>query len=546
MDNEFTILPSYDVQEADAWLSQNAKLGLLAPSYRSKTGSIAVCGNGPSLLDNIPKIGQIAALNNAWRTLVKNGVMPDYIIAHDPSPQNVAFFEDCPDEPIYLLASSMHPSVFASLQGKTVRQWHCHGDGERKLGLGPLVGGGFSIGCAALNLLNLIGYDHFDLHGYDSCYSLTGKHHSTPQDWNITPPQVYQVGDRAFLAEPWMAAQVQELLKQLQANKYNYTVDVNGDGMFAAALEHNTLKVIYDLDVAPGSFDFMCSMLNVENYRAEAGYSRIKVHFKPGSNQGFRPVDVIDIGHKQKNQMLNHVVRPLLEMFGMEESGPIDKPSVYVGSIEKHGDGVVSLPYSPRPSVEHYKETGKLPRYEASAEATSWASAEFSDRPYVITLREADYWPQRNSNLSEWVRFAETLDRRVIFVRDTAKASEEIDGFEICQQASVDLHKRLALYRMARMNFFVTNGPAGLAHYSTDIPYLNFYKDAPGYHCYDPVWLEQYVGIPPGGQLPWATKSQRLVYANDTFENIVKAWNDMGLGSPVRKTLAHNGAHLHG
>lgn len=529
MDNEFTILPSYDVKEADAWLAGNAKLGLSAPQYGSKSGAIAVCGNGPFLLENIPTGRPVAALNNAWRALVKNGVMPDYIIAFDPSPNNVAFFEDCPDGPIYLLASSMHPSVFEKVRGKRVRQWHCHGDGERALGLGPLVGGGFSVGCVSLNLLNLMGFTHFDLYGYDSCYSLTGEHHATRQDWAITPPKIYQVGNRAFQAEPWMAAQVQEMLKQIQANKRNYTVEIHGDGMLSAALDFNTLKVVYDLDVAPGSFDFMCSMLNVENYRAESGYSRTVVHFKSGSRDGFRPVDVIDIGHKQKNQMLNHVVRPLLEMFGMHETGPIDNPAVYVGGIEKHGDGVVSFPYSPRPSVEHYKETGKLPRYEASAAATAWSRRNYPNRPYVITLREADYWPQRNSNVDEWVRFAKTLDRRVIFIRDTAKAGEPIDGFETCPEASIDLHKRLAIYRVAEMNFFVTNGPAGLAHYSKDIPYLNFYKTAPGYHCYDPVWLEEYVGLPPGGQLPWHSPTQRLVYADDTFENIRDAFEEMSI-----------------
>lgn len=505
----------------------NTLRGLPAPSYGQHKGPIAVCGNGPSLRETYPKEGLVASLNGSWRALVKNGVMPDFIIAFDPCQENASWFKDCPDEPEYLIASMMHPDVYEALKGKKVRQWHAHGKRELELGIGPLIGGGFTVGCLSLNLLNLMGFTHFDVYGMDSCYSHDGQHHATAQNWNVTTPSVYTVDDRSFLAEPWMAAQVEQFLDQVAANRRRYTVDVKCDGFLKAALEHNTLKVVYDLDVAPGSFDFMCSMLNIENYRVECGYSRVKVNLKPGSKEGFRPVDVIDIGHDQKNQMLNHVVRPLLGMFAMEECGPIEKPNALIGAIEGEAEGVVSFPYSPRPSVEHFRETGKLARYEASAEATAWARENFADRPYVITLREAAYWPQRNSNIDAWLRFAETLDRRVIFLRDTAKAHEKITAYETCPEASIDLNKRLALYRQAEMNFFVTNGPAGLAHYSADIPYLNFFKEAPGYHCYDPEWLKDYIGLEPFGQLPWATPRQRMIYADDTFENITEAFNTM-------------------
>lgn len=515
MGKVWTIGPSYNVAEANGWVLQNIRRGLPAVPYARFKGSINVCGSGPSLREQFPTDGPIAALNGSWKVLVDNGVMPDFIIAFDPSPENVKLFEDAPDEPAYLLASCMHPSVFEKLKGKEVYQWHAYDNHAKEAGLGPLTGGGFSVGCVSLNLLNQLGFNHFDCWGYDSCYSLDGKHHATNQDWNITPPQPFQVGERMFIAEEWMSAQVQEFLKQIEANRQNYTVDVKGDGYLAAALDWNTLQVVYDLDVAPGSWDFMCSMLNVENWRAENGYSRVKVHFKPGTDKGFRPNDVIDIGHEQKNQMLNHVVRPLLAAFGFEETG--DWP----------GEAHFKFDYSPKPALQHFEKTGKLPEFHASKEARKWADKYFSDEPYVITLRETYYWPQRNSNVAEWIKFAKTLDRRVVFVRDTFKHALTIDGFDTCPEASLDLHKRLALYRKAKMNFFVTNGPGGLAWYSKDIPYLNFYTDAPGYHCYDPKWMKDYIGLPEYGQFPWASSQQRLVYANDTFENITAAFQEM-------------------
>lgn len=511
----FVVLPADEAREADSWIEKNASLGLPACPYHTKHGSISVCGNGPSLRAVFPNKGPIAALNGAWRTLVEHGVIPDYIIAHDPCAKNVAWFDDCPSEPTYLLASSVHPDVYEKLKGKKVCQWYPNGDVERALGYRPLIGGGFTIGCVALNLLNLFGYTHFHVYGLDSCYGEDGAHHATPQNWNITQPRVFSVGEQSFLAEDWMAAQVEHFLEQVEANRRRYTVDVKCPGFLKAAIEHNTLEVLYDLDVAPGSFDFMCSMLNVENFREKAGYSRVHVHLRAGSDRGFRPNEIVDVKHEQKNRMLNHVVRPLIGMFGFTEVCDLTNP--------------VQFQYSPRESVDYYKETGKLPVYEASDLAKRWVANKYGDSPYVITLREAEYWPQRNSNIDEWIKFAKTLDGRVIFLRDTAKAYIPIEGFETCPTASLDLNVRLALYRQAKMNFFVTNGPAGLAHYSKDIPYLNFYTTAKGYHCYDPAWLKEFVGIEPYGQMPWAGPHQRLVYADDTFENIRSAFDEMNV-----------------
>lgn len=509
----FVVLPADEAREADGWIEKNASLGLPACPYHTKHGTIAICGNGPSLRTVYPSKGPIAALNGAWRTLVANGVMPDYIIAHDPCAHNVAWFDDCPDEPTYLLASSVHPSVYEKLKGKKVCQWYPNGDVERRNGYSPLIGGGFTIGCVSLNLLNLVGYTRFEIYGIDSCYAEDGSHHASDQGWNITQPRVFTVGEQSFLAEDWMAAQVEHFLEQIEENRRKYAVDVKCPGFLKAAIEHNTLEVLYDLDVAPGSFDFMCSMLNVENFREKCGFSRVHVHLKPGKDRGFRPNEIVDVKHEQKNQMLNKVVRPLIEMYGFEEVGSLNNP--------------VQFQYSPKESLDYYRETGKLPVYEANATAKRWAANNYSDRPYVITLREAEYWPQRNSDVAEWVKFAKTLDRRVIFIRDTAKAFIPIEGFETCPTASLDLHARLTLYRAACMNFFVPNGPGGLAWYSKDIPYLTFYKSAPGYHCHSTEFLKEHVGLDAYGQFPWASERQRLIYADDTFENIQKAYLEM-------------------
>lgn len=513
---DFVVASANSLEDIQRAVRINAARGLSQPMWRMRHGSISVCGNGPSLRETFPSGGPVAALNGAWRALAKT---PDFIIVHDPSPENVAWFKDAPDEPLYLLASQVHPDVFEALAGKRVRIWHLDDTFEREMGLEPRFQAGFTIGCYALHVLNTMGYTHFDCYGYDSCYSLTGEHHATSQPWRIGTPQPYQVGAQMFIAEPWMAAQVQEFLKQVEANRYNYTVDVKGDGMLAAALYHNTLEVLYDLNFAPGSFDFLCAMVNIENARKQHSFSRVHVNFKAGKNQGFRPTDIIELTHAYKKLMLNNVARPLLEMFAFQEV-----PAV--------ADTASQFQYLPRESLDLYRETGQMAEYRPNRAAVSWAERQFSDRPFVITLREAEHHPGRNSKVEEWIRFARTLPGRVIFVRDTAKAHEPIDGFETCPEASVDVHKRMALYGMARMNFSVCTGPIMLAAFTRTIPYLYLLTPAPGYTPYDRAWQKEAIGL--YGQYPWHDPAtQRVEYADDTFEEISRVYHSMGLQEVV-------------
>ncbi len=314
-----------------------------------------------------------------------------------------------------------------------------------------------------------------------------------------------------FVAEPWMAAQVEDLLHQIANNRFAYTVNTHGEGFFQSALKHNTLEAVYDLNLAPGSWDFIWSLMSIENVRRDMGYSRVKVHFKSGSDKGFRPNEVIDLNHSQKSGMLNNVVRPMLKMFGMEEASEVS-------------ESAIPFDYAPRHVVECFKETGKLARFYPSIMARKWALG--LEQPYVtITLRECSYWPQRNSDIAEWIKFAKKLDRKVIFVRDTANAYEPIDGFDISPSASKDVDYRLALYRRAEMNFGVNNGPCGFGWAASDIPYLTFNTMPDSYVCNDPVWWRAHMGIDIGEQWPWHNPAkQRMIWAKDTSDNIAAAW----------------------
>jgi hypothetical protein len=42
-------------------------------------------------------------------------------------------------------------------------------------------------------------------------------------------------------------------------------------------------------------------------------------------------------------------------------------------------------------------------------------------------------------------------------------------------------------------------------------------------------WWADNIGVPVGTQYPWAGHTQRIVWADDTFENIESAWADLHL-----------------
>ena len=166
---------------------------------------------------------------------------------------------------------------------------------------------------------------------------------------------------------------------------------------------------------------------------------------------------------------------------------------------------------------------------------------EFPEHPVVITLRET-YTEGRNSNLEEWVKFADHVEwsgDMVVFVRDTANWNKSVcstidiedytleiedDYYNTFPVASIDLDIRLALYQHAKINFSVGGGPTILLHYSQDIPYRTFKMAYDGYKSSSVDFLTE-MGFPPGSQFPWHTENQKIVWEDDSFENLEREYD---------------------
>ncbi len=265
-------------------------------------------------------------------------------------------------------------------------------------------------------------------------------------------------------------------------------------------------RVVYNVPGSPCSFDFIHWLVDAEMTRiAEGASAPLKVCFwfgrdgRSGLNMPWR------------RTMFENVMRPALALIGAVE----DQTAV---------DGRVKMEFGFKGVVDRARHGAIVPRFRAQASASTLG--------YVtITLREAEQWPHRNSNIGAWTAFAEYLKRRgenVIFVRDTANADDPI-GFETNPMASRNLHARAVLYHHAKKNFFVSNGPATLAFFS-NWPWTMFLKIEPDGHAYAPntpsFWREQF-GMEVGEQFPWARPDQRIVWAGDDYEILVEAWEKM-------------------
>src|SRR5215472_8112889 len=292
---------------------------------------------------------------------------------------------------------------------------------------------------------------------------------------------------------------------------------VTSTSMNVRPLEERRLAnaVKYDLTADPICFDFMPWLVAAEmKRRLENAPSPLKVAFvrHPGSLQS-----VTD----QKWKFFQNVMRPMLDLFGAVES-------------EEAANGRHEEFNGLRDISATYMQGIDVPRIRVPEAAMAAIGNKINGyQPVTLTLREGPSYEHRNSNIEEWNKLANWLREQgehVIVVRDTAKADVPFGTFEICPEASKDLHMRAALYEQAKCNLFVTNGPWGLACFGTR-PWLMFatIDDNQPEHFNKPNWWEMFMGLNSDKQIPWAGPQQRIVYAPDDFENMRAAYESLQL-----------------
>ena len=223
------------------------------------------------------------------------------------------------------------------------------------------------------------------------------------------------------------------------------------------------------------------------------------------------------------DQMVENVLRPAIAMIGAVEEPTIDAPwnldELKAGRYVEYDHHVSLL-------VDASRAGHPIPQWKVP----QWAFDEVDQflcgkRPVIITLREHNVQPERNSQIDEWLKFAWSIwkDYPVLFVRDTAKAHAKFP-FSTYPRASTNVYVRAALYQRAFCNLMVGNGPIEWCMFS-GAPYLCFKQLVPALPDWrggQPVGWREECHLEVGEQWPWSTPQQRLTWVDDTFENIAR------------------------
>lgn len=497
-----------------------------------------ICGSGPSLnsaesLENIKKLQEsgavVFALNNSARFLADNGIAADYQVLLDARQENAKFIEtECSRE--LLLASQCHPDVFAAAKDRRVHVWHPLIEGITDIikdAKACLIGGGTTVGLSGVCLAYTMGFRMFHLFGYDSCHA-DGKGHAFPQPMNDKDAIIdVIVNGREFKASIAMIAQAQKF-PHLSAHMTELGCEfyMHGDGLLQeickqmmVSSNEKVLHAVYDLSSSPPTYEFLTFIAEAEKYRSENGYSRMDVIFQPGEQDGFRrdnlPPDAIE-----RHAMLRRICIPTCWMTGTVRD-------VRVLSVRQNIDGdVFPVGWSNQHPRSHYgirfmKDGHRCLR--ATEASRREIARQYPMRYATITIRQAEYWPARNSRLPSWIaaaRWFASRGIRPVIVPDTH--GSDLPGFDNCRAAALDVDLRMALYEGAALNVGVSNGPMAMCILS-DAPYMIFKMlsdcDSPATKV---AFLEAH-GMRVGDQF---SVNGRLIWADDTEEVVIQSLND--------------------
>lgn len=213
-------------------------------------------------------------------------------------------------------------------------------------------------------------------------------------------------------------------------------------------MDASILPVTYDLAKSPPTYDFLGFLLRAERERITRRFDALDIAISPGPQGGFRKDALPPFTSEGRRIMLEGIVVPMARLLPSCAALTVHHEPVATGW------GAGRAMYGTRHIVDAVRAGVRL----KAKQPNCWNYA-------TITLRESEYWPERNSNLAEWLKVADWLVARgipAVFVRETAKAKEPLPHL-MDPLASVDLRRRASLYSGALLNLFVNNGPAWLS-----------------------------------------------------------------------------------
>jgi hypothetical protein len=321
----------------------------------------------------------------------------------------------------------------------------------------------------------------------------------------------------------------------MMREKYDCTMTVHGTGLLPAMVKSwerdarlRVMTAVYDLGVSPPTYDFLSFLVEAERYRRKHGYDHIDLMFQPGPMHGFRDDDLApDVTGRQ--DMLWRVMVPMARLLPAVRN-------IMVGRArsETPGNDIFPEGYGQTTPKAHYATAylkGGEPMLRSSDAARRHVASRFKQPYATISLREASYWPDRNSNKPEWARVAQWLTDHslpVVVVPDTNGTG--LEGFTEFTPACFDVDLRAALYEGAVINLGVLNGPMSLLAY-LNARYLIVKVNVETAVAATTAFLAAH-GFKDGDDFGG---NGRMIWKPDTFENIVAELQEFAV-QPKEKT----------
>jgi len=265
------------------------------------------------------------------------------------------------------------------------------------------------------------------------------------------------------------------------------------------AWSDDALQFFYDLAASPVTFDFASYLAAAEVERRQRKLGSINVVFVLGPKGGVRrelPDYEAAIDVSTRLARLRNILVPMLAFLPSVKSyavcGSREQTEAIIATDSNKiypSDYRVYLPRQPakKEIFEHARAGLSIWPMLRATEAGKRFVADFLAREakgrkaVVITLRNYDYSPERNSRNADWIAFANSLDPSVfvpIFVHDTETSLRDPPGdfgqHVVCHAASWCLEIRMALYEAAWLNMALMHGPMELCWYNAEARYVLF------------------------------------------------------------------------
>jgi tetratricopeptide (TPR) repeat protein len=301
----------------------------------------------------------------------------------------------------------------------------------------------------------------------------------------------------------------------------------------------STLYAFYDLATSSPKFDFLNFVHTAEFHRKRYDFENIYFVIVPGENDGFRESPLPPTDPVILRGMVRNIVLPgcwvLETCTGVSYLSTRGEARAFIDLAAGQmfpRDYTLKAPVYDNLSVgfnaallrgEEITPFRAPPEYQLQADAYCRRVAG-TKKLITITMRECPYHEQRNSQIDEWGKFIDTLDRdeyAIVIIRDTDQAYAEplFEGIPECSDASVNLCFRLALYQKSYLTMHVSNGPSVVAQHAL-VPSIT-------YGVLDDVHMGSTKGFimltrgqSYGDQWYGYPICQKLVWEKDTFEVI--------------------------